>query len=382
MIRSLAEWLLTYLVHSTIALGLMTLLSRLIQGERTLERLWRAALFGPILTAAIQGMAHSSLLSLLSPLTTGGSLGLTARQVLLVPAAGSSTTASLLEVGLLLWGAIALAGIGILLAGHLRLARLVRDRAMASDGRFALARGITTPIALLSGELVLPMDGMDAFSPEELNAIIAHEQEHVRRRDPLWLLATSIVCRVLFFQPLNWIAATRLRTLAEFLCDSSAAGKTSPVAVASALASVSAWMGRERLPVTGMASPESLTLRRVRRILRGESLRPAASRGTTMLATFLAGLTLFGPVVAIGGGSPSHRYIISAYDNGGPFTVTIEQGRVLGMTMNGAVVPTAAINQDGNRVVVSPPGGSPLELTLTDGGGMQWTSRPRAPAFN
>jgi hypothetical protein len=381
MIRSLAQWLLTYLVHSTIALGLVVLLCRMIQGERTLERLWRAALFGPVLTAAIQGMAHSSLVSLLAPITPGTSLGLTGRQVLLVPAAGSSTIASLLEVGVLVWAALALAGIAILLAGHLRLARLVRGRIMAGDGRFTLARGITTPIALLSGELVFPVDSMDAFSPDELNAIIAHEQEHVRRRDPLWLLAITLVCRVLFFQPLNWVAASRLRSLAEFLCDSSAAGKTSPVAVASALASVSAWMGRERLPVTGMASPESLTLQRVRRILRGEALRPPASGGTTSLAAFLTGLTLFGPVVAIGGGGPSNRYIISAYDNGGPFTVTIERGRVLGMSINGAVVPATAINQKGNRVVVSSPEGSPLELTLTDGGGMQWTSRPRATSL-
>jgi beta-lactamase regulating signal transducer with metallopeptidase domain len=92
-------------------------------------------------------------------------------------------------------------------------------------------------VALPSGALCLPPEAFLHLSAEELHAVLVHEQEHVRRGDPFWLILNAVICRVFFFQPLNWVAARRLRALAEFLCDAIAARRTSPVAVASALPS-------------------------------------------------------------------------------------------------------------------------------------------------
>ena len=96
-----------------------------------------------------------------------------------------------------------------------------------------------------------------------------------------------------------------------------------------------------------------------------------------MAGVFLLGLSMLGPGVALERrGGPAVPYTIAANDDGGPFTVTIDRGQVTGVTMNGVPVPTAAIEQEGNRVRVAEPGRASLMLTLTENGGMHWTSRP------
>jgi beta-lactamase regulating signal transducer with metallopeptidase domain len=307
-----------------------------------------------------------------------------------VPTAGawSEIVATGLRAVPLAWAFLALGGLASLLVGHVRLHRLLRHRSPIRLGshpdlsNLRVARELKTPVALLSGELCLPAAALSDLSGEELDAIIAHEQEHIRRRDPAWLLLSSVLCRLLFFQPLNWIAAQRLRALAEFLCDSSAVRQTSRVAVAAALVSVSRWVGSQRLVATGMASPESLTMRRVRRILEERANPDSMGRIVPVAVLILISLAVVGPGVALDADGTRPRYTIAATDDGGPFKVTIERGRVIGVTLNGAPVQPSEIQQEGNLVRVRPAGGPALELTLTDAGGMRWTSRPRSHSLD
>ena len=379
MISQVAEWLLTYFIHSSVLLLLVAGLDRFTRNESALERLWRIALVGPILSTTLLGITTSWIGPMLFPGSGVGRLAAESRQILLAPEQGSWSSTVIIAIGLALWAIVALLGLAQLLLGHLKLARLLRGRTpvlLASRSRVFVAPGLRTPVALLSGDLCLPPAALQYLSDEELDAVLVHEQEHVYRRDPFWLILNSLICRVLFFQPLNWIAVRRLRGLAEFLCDASAARRTSPVAVASALATVSAWIGRDRLMATGMASAESLTLARVKRLLSGELGPKPAGRIVPVAGVFVIGLALLGPGVAVERDGPTVPYTIAAFDDGGPFTVTIDRGRVKGMTMNGVSVPAAAIEQDGHRVLVAEAGRVRLMLTLTNNGGMHWTSRP------
>lgn len=381
MIAPVAEWLMTYFVHSSVLLLLVAGLDRFTRNESALERLWRIALVGPILSTTVLGMTSSRIGLWLFPDSGFGRLAAGSRQILLAPEQGSWSSSVIVGMGLALWAIVVLLGLAQLLLGHLKLARLLRGRTpvfLASRSSVFLARGLRTPVALLSGEVCLPPAALQCLSDEELDAVLVHEQEHVRRRDPLWLILNSVVCRVLFFQPLNWVAARRLRGLAEFLCDATAARRTSPVAVASALATVSTWIGRERLMATGMASTESFTIIRVKRILSGEAVHRPAGGIVPVAGVFLLGLSILGPGVALERGGPRVPYTIAAVDDGGPFTVTIDRGKVTGMTMNGLPVAAAAIEQEGNHVRVAESGRVPLTLTLTENGGMHWTSRPNS----
>ena len=69
-------------------------------------------------------------------------------------------------------------------------------------------------------------------------------------------------------------------------------------------------------------------------------------------------------------------YTITAYDDGGPFTVTLERGRILGATIAGEPVPSRLIRQEGERVHIGPVSGQgALNLMLTAQGGLSWSSR-------
>ena len=67
--------------------------------------------------------------------------------------------------------------------------------------------------------LLLPAGIGDRLAPAELQAILAHELCHVRRRDNLWAVMHMIVEAVFWFHPLVWWLGTRLIDERERACD-------------------------------------------------------------------------------------------------------------------------------------------------------------------
>jgi hypothetical protein len=70
---------------------------------------------------------------------------------------------------------------------------------------------------------------LEALSPEELSAVIAHEQHHAARRDPLRSLAARSVTAGLFFLPSLRDSAERLRSATEIAADEAAISTTGDV---------------------------------------------------------------------------------------------------------------------------------------------------------
>jgi TonB family protein len=66
--------------------------------------------------------------------------------------------------------------------------------------------------------IVVPPDAW-AWSDERLRAVLAHELAHVQRFDWPVQLAAEAVCAALWFNPLAWIVARRLREEGERACD-------------------------------------------------------------------------------------------------------------------------------------------------------------------
>jgi len=67
--------------------------------------------------------------------------------------------------------------------------------------------------------LLLPTDIAARLSPAQLQAVVAHELVHVRRRDNLWAALHAIVQAIFWFNPLVWWMGGRIVAEREQACD-------------------------------------------------------------------------------------------------------------------------------------------------------------------
>ncbi len=58
-----------------------------------------------------------------------------------------------------------------------------------------------------------------ALSPEQLEAVLAHELAHIRRADYVWNLAQTAIETLFFFHPAVWWLGHRVRHHRELCCD-------------------------------------------------------------------------------------------------------------------------------------------------------------------
>ena len=328
---ALVSWLATYLIDSTILLGVAWLLSLLFRRQPALEEaIWKAALVAALAAATLSSamgieplgghwsISRNALVeqtaSVASNAATGTPVLVTARSTAIQPLgagldaaldraaeAGSAVATAATPVSpwwrpiLLLWLIGAALFTMILIASWTRLLwmlRTRRDRSAESLGRearhIAAAGGwrrrprvtssivLRVPIALgwRRPEVCLP-ERVGELPSEQRSGLLAHEVAHLMRRDPLWRFVAWLLESVFFFQPLHRLARRRLEECSEFLCDQWAISQTgSALGFAECLASVADWsLAAERLPVPAMARSGSLLGRRVERILDGGSAR-------------------------------------------------------------------------------------------------------------
>lgn len=112
-------------------------------------------------------------------------------------------------------------------AGHFeseRVRRMVRRLAARLGIRSPppLLRGavsdVPSTLGILRSRILLPA-GADRWNPARLEAVLAHELAHVRRRDCAVQAMAGLACALYWFHPLAWVAARRLATEREFACD-------------------------------------------------------------------------------------------------------------------------------------------------------------------
>jgi uncharacterized protein (TIGR03435 family) len=129
-------------------------------------------------------------------------------------------------------GAVWLGGLAIVLGvwflRGLRLSRLVRSATPLTDGPFA---GLGIEVRLSSSKvepgivgifrpvLLLPEGILQRLSAQQLEAVVAHELCHVRRRDNLTAAIHMAVEAVFWFHPLAWWIGAQLIEERERACD-------------------------------------------------------------------------------------------------------------------------------------------------------------------
>lgn len=128
----------------------------------------------------------------------------------------------------------------------------------------ALATGLWRPMVLL------PLSWLSEAPPDVLDAVIAHELAHIRRRD-LWVNAFQRVTEtLLFYHPAVWWISSRLTQERELCCDSLAVSVTGErVVYARALEFVARKKSSERNLVltAGFGGNKMAVLKRVRHVL-------------------------------------------------------------------------------------------------------------------
>ena len=123
---------------------------------------------------------------------------------------------------------------------------------------------VPTLVGWVRPVVLLPAAALSGLTPEQLEAILAHELAHVRRHDYLVNLLQSLVETLLFYHPAVWWVSAEVRAEREHCCDDLAVAVCGDRLVyVSALAELTSMERR----AFALAATDGSLLDRVRRIL-------------------------------------------------------------------------------------------------------------------
>jgi TonB family protein len=216
-----------------------------------------------------------------------------------------------------IWIAGAVLGVATLVVGFGRLTRLSSRARPVAEGIWSqraeeIGReyGIRRPVVLLQSQhptllvtwgLFQPKVILPAAAPgwqvDRVSLVLAHELAHVRRGDWIAQLVAELLRAVYWFNPLIWVACSRLRRESEQACDDAVLVRgvegadyaTHLVEIARELQQRAVWM-----PAAAIARSSGLE-RRVRAMLDARLNRRPLSR-SACVATVLALLTITVPI--------------------------------------------------------------------------------------
>jgi beta-lactamase regulating signal transducer with metallopeptidase domain len=148
---------------------------------------------------------------------------------------------------------------------------------------------VPTAVGWLRPAILLPASAFTGLTPQQLEAILAHELAHVRRHDYLVNLLQTAVETLLFYHPAVWWVSRQIRSEREQACDDMVVSVTGDVLTyARALTKVERL--RDTAPRLALAADGGSLRARVLRLVEGT---PRARRPVS----FVAGLFFFAAVL-------------------------------------------------------------------------------------
>ena len=273
MEQILTTWLLTYAVHGAMFTALAFLAERTRWGAVASRRdaFWKLALVGGIVTSTLFVAAGSAPAGAAVHLSPQGVIApaLTSDGVFWLATGWMAITAILALRTARAWR------LGVRHAGRRRVIRrgpasvfLQEILGPAADRvTLSCSRTLRVPVAF-AREICLPVRALRELPHDELRALLAHEAAHVVRRDAAWLMIAAAVRALGWWQPLNLVAAARLRLTMELCCDERAAAEPHErAALARCLITVAEWTVEEYPGFAAMASRGSALRRRLASLL-------------------------------------------------------------------------------------------------------------------
>lgn len=170
---------------------------------------------------------------------------------------------------------------------------------------------VPTLVGWLRPVILLPIGMLTNLTPDQVEAVLAHELAHVRRHDYMVNLLQSLAEVFYFHSPGVWVISWMIREEREYCCDDLAVAATgNRLALGQALAHLERLRPRAPLSPALAASGGSL-LARVRRIVVPAPTRPASPRSiiaSAMGLVFVAVSLL--PMVQLHAGiTPDDAYV-------------------------------------------------------------------------
>lgn len=155
---------------------------------------------------------------------------------------------------------------------------------------------VPTAIGWLRPVILLPVGALAGLTPQQLEAIIAHELAHIRRHDYLINLLQAVIETLLFYHPAVWWVSRRIRQEREHCCDDLA------VAVCGdALTYARALLEMEQLraatPQLAVAANGGMLMNRIQRLVGAPA--PPTNRFTGLVASLIVLTT----IVSVGVGA-------------------------------------------------------------------------------
>jgi beta-lactamase regulating signal transducer with metallopeptidase domain len=326
---TIASWLLTYLIHSTVLLTAAWLVSRTL-GDRHLqlqETLLRFALIGGLLTTTLQlglgvrplagAFSFESSVSRASSTApvefSEGAVSIDATPR--ISADANNAMAVALVATWWLGSVLALLALGrsifdlrrLLHTRRFRPTGRIIERLAAAMGlrrevRLSTSKAITVPFAtgIRQPEICCPERICD-LATEHQTGLFAHELAHLARRDPAWQLFYRFGEAIMCLQPLNRLVRRRLEEIAEHLTDERAVECTgNRLGLARCLVVLSHWRASSSLGVPASAFAAGPRLdRRVSRLLeRNHEMRKSPAWLAPVVVSLLAAAVVILPTVA------------------------------------------------------------------------------------
>ncbi len=254
-----------------------------------------------------------------------------------------------------------------LLTGTIRTNRLRR-----LDGK-----GLVTPVTVgwLRPSIILPPDWRE-WPAAQLQAVMAHEKEHARWRDPLVQWLALLNRAVFWFHPLAWWLEKRLAGLAEEACDDAVLmDGHDPLEYSDFLLGLARAVREAgaRVEVVGMAMPGTFLPERIRRIAGGVKVQRISKTRMAGLAVFcgMAGMMCAGASVGYRAATAVVKKEPAVIQQKAGAPVLMAQAEAPGQSIRGSVFDPAGL----------PVAGAPITLTNTDSGAGLTTSTDDAGEY-
>ena len=180
-----------------------------------------------------------------------------------------------------------------------RFKAALRRLGLTGKVQIRLHSAITGPfvVGAFRSVVYLPMSAVTSLTSEQLDAVLSHELEHIRRADYVWNLIQSLIETLFFYHPAVWWIGGKLREQRELCCDDAAIKSCDdPITYATALLSLE----EQRRGVPGLSMAlnghgKSDLLARISRILgeKPDSRLKARPVAFVLLPVMLLTLTAF-----------------------------------------------------------------------------------------
>jgi beta-lactamase regulating signal transducer with metallopeptidase domain/uncharacterized protein HemY len=169
------------------------------------------------------------------------------------------------------------------------VARLSQRMGIAKRARVLVSEWSGGPslVGWLRPVILLPASAFAGLTPQQLEAVLAHELAHIRRHDYLVNWLQMLVETLLFYHPATWWISSRVRHERELCCDDLAVSVCEG-ALCYARALTTLEKLRAAAPVTALGSTDGALFYRIQRIVGVATQEYGPSRAPVIVALSLA----------------------------------------------------------------------------------------------